>query len=166
MASDLKLSNPLKVKIVETIQDRRTIKAKTITELKEQFGLGDVSDTQFRRALSSLHFSDGLVHVARLHDRLSTPRSYTVSCVDLALWVKRHGRISFEIFKPDGVPGYKSTIAREMGLNDSHIARLLAEYDWLKDHAAFRVKSEPLRELSVDREVRPAWYRITITPRQ
>lgn len=75
MSSDPKLRQVLAKKL----QEAGTVRADSITELKRAIGMQDVTNTQFGRALRSLHYNPGPVHVCRPHVVDMGPRPYTVS---------------------------------------------------------------------------------------
>lgn len=74
-------SNPeLRMRITEKVSALGTVKADSLAELKQILELGDVSNTQFGKALRSLHYKYGPVRVNRplVYDGRK-PREYHVT---------------------------------------------------------------------------------------
>ena len=57
----------LRVQLADAIEAEGTVKAESIADLKQKLGMSGVSNTQFGRALRSLHYNPGPVHVNRPH---------------------------------------------------------------------------------------------------
>lgn len=76
-------SNPLiKERLRSMLQRKHHVEADSIEELKCDVEMDDVSNTQFRQALKSLHYNPGPVHLNRpLGDHMSEPRPFHVTYV-------------------------------------------------------------------------------------
>jgi len=77
MASDPEL----RMRILSQVPEAGAVRAETLEELKESFDMGDVSNTQFSRALRSLHYNHHQVRLNRPHGErpYQGPRIYEVS---------------------------------------------------------------------------------------
>ena len=73
----------LRMRILSGVQQKGFVRAASLPELKMKLGLGDVSTTQFARALRSLHYKYREVRVNRPHSLRPHygPRIYEVSCL-------------------------------------------------------------------------------------
>ncbi len=78
-------SNPVvKERLQRMMEGKRHIEAESVEELKNGVDMSDVSNTQFRRALESLHYNPGPVHVNRPHMGHMAARPYHVTYVAVA----------------------------------------------------------------------------------
>jgi len=77
MASDPVVKDRLQLRM----HGIRSMKADSIIELKERLDMSDVSNTKFRRALESLHYNPGPIHVNRPHTGHMQHRPYHVAYV-------------------------------------------------------------------------------------
>jgi len=76
MASNPAIKQALEAKLRRS---GTVINADSIEELKQIVGMTDISNTQFRLALHSLHYKPGPVRVSRPHSDYMEPRPYLVS---------------------------------------------------------------------------------------
>ena len=77
-------SNPeLRMRIAQKVRELGTVKADTLGELKDMLDMADVSNTQFGRALRSLHYKYGPVRLNRpLVSFGYGSRPYHLTCVE------------------------------------------------------------------------------------
>ena len=68
-----------RVKVGVLMTEGCSVKAATIGRLKEQLGLGDISNTQFVVALGSLHYNYRFLTFRKHGDVNGSERTYSVS---------------------------------------------------------------------------------------
>lgn len=75
MSSDPELRKSIAEKIKEA---GGTVSAVSIPDLKHALGMDEVTNTQFSKALGSLHYNPGPVRLCRPHTAHMKPRPYAV----------------------------------------------------------------------------------------
>lgn len=178
----------LRMRIASAMKERRIVKAKTVEDLKETCGLDDVSNTQFRKALSSLHYNYSPVYLSRPTPETRTSRLFRLTYMpSTPAYVEPVDGLTSEEylyvkFVQDFMGGHSdeaieytdyefdsedmvcvSAIGSAFKLTSEHNASLRAAVRYLAETGVIAVYVEPVRARVDDRKIRPAESRVILT---